>query len=579
MNFYRTFKNLTLAALTMTVMAACEGDVFNIDADPFKGKTYINMTNSPISSYLESEPDFTEYVKALRYSDTYNALNQSTTGVSFTAFAPTNEAMQEFYGRRNVSSLEELPQSYVRSFVLYHTLPDSITSDKFVTKKSVTNLVGDVLSVEIDSVNAGQATINGEGHVVEMGISAYNGKVYVMSKAMTPLVETVLDRIVDAGQSSIMVGAIKETGWDKSLSVIQDTTLIEGVQTITKHYFTVFNVTDATFAKAGINSLADLKSKLKARDERGLAEDSLLREYVSYHIIGNMLKRADLAGAEGQLRIWSASAKNQVFTIQEDTLATDDNLRYTINGAGESAQFVAANSDVLSRNGYVHELNAWLPVWEPEQATVVWDFADYADIKSIVPVEEYQPVEPVTTETRFRVSNAPCFTFEMGESGSKNSSYSDIDYVTTKAYKVSGETLTANNNDRIVFNLGYMGSVEMTTPTIVRGKYRLELSIIYTSTQSFMRQQTDGNGGLVKITFDEDKETGEVPTPDHKVYTTPYTKVPSALPGIYKSTIIDEIEFTETSAHNFKMVILDPAASSNSKFSLQFDCITFIPVQ
>ncbi|MCI6559464.1 MAG: fasciclin domain-containing protein, partial [Prevotella sp.] len=383
MNFYRTFKNLTLAALTMTVMAACEGDVFNIDADPFKGKTYINMTNSPISSYLESEPDFTEYVKALRYSDTYNALNQSTTGVSFTAFAPTNEAMQEFYGRRNVSSLEELPQSYVRSFVLYHTLPDSITSDKFVTKKSVTNLVGDVLSVEIDSVNAGQATINGEGHVVEMGISAYNGKVYVMSKAMTPLVETVLDRIVDAGQSSIMVGAIKETGWDKSLSVIQDTTLIEGVQTITKHYFTVFNVTDATFAKAGINSLADLKSKLKARDERGLAEDSLLREYVSYHIIGNMLKRADLAGAEGQLRIWSASAKNQVFTIQEDTLATDDNLRYTINGAGESAQFVAANSDVLSRNGYVHELNAWLPIWEPEQATVVWDFADYADIKSI----------------------------------------------------------------------------------------------------------------------------------------------------------------------------------------------------
>ena len=281
MNFYRTFKNLTLAALTMTVMAACEGDVFNIDADPFKGKTYINMTNSPISSYLESEPDFTEYVKALRYSDTYNALNQSTTGVSFTAFAPTNEAMQEFYGRRNVSSLEELPQSYVRSFVLYHTLPDSITSDKFVTKKSVTNLVGDVLSVEIDSVNAGQATINGEGHVVEMGISAYNGKVYVMSKAMTPLVETVLDRIVDAGQSSIMVGAIKETGWDKSLSVIQDTTLIEGVQTITKHYVTVFNVTDATFAKAGINSLADLKSKLKARDERGLAEDSLLREYVS----------------------------------------------------------------------------------------------------------------------------------------------------------------------------------------------------------------------------------------------------------------------------------------------------------
>lgn len=579
MKFYRLFKNMTLAALSVVALTACEEDVFNINADPFKGQTYINMENSPISTYLETEPDFSEYVKALKYSDTYNALNQSTSGISFTAFAPNNDAMREFYQRRNVAALEELPASYVRSMVLYHTVKDSITSEKFVTKKSVTNLLGDVLSVEIDSVNAGQATLNGEGQIIEMGISAYNGKVYVMSKAMTPLVETVYDRIVAAGLSSIMVGAMQETGWDEILSVIQDTTVVEGVQTITKHYYTVLNVTDATFAKAGINSLADLKDSLVSRDDRGLAADTLLREYVSYHIIGNMLKRADLAGADGQLRLWSATAKNQVFTVQEDTLATDDNLRYTLNGAGESAQFVAANSDVLSRNGYVHELSSWMPVWEPEQTTVVWDLADYPEIKSIVPQEDYQPAETPTSESRCRVSQASCFTFEMGESGSKNTSYSDIDYVTTKGYKVNGNTLTANNNDRIVFNLGYMGSVKMNTPTIVRGKYRLELDIIYMTNHSFMRQQTDGNGGLVKMTFDEDEETGDVPTPAHKVYVRPYTKVPGAMPGIYKSTIIEEIEFTETSAHNFKMVILDPAASSNNKFSLQFDCITFTPIQ
>ena len=580
MKFNRIIQNMAFAALTVTALTACEGDVFNIDADPFKGQTYINMTNSPISTYLESEPDFSEYVKALRYSDTYNALNQSTSGVSFTAFAPTNDAMQEFYSRRGVGQLEELPASYVRSFVLYHTLSDSITTEKFITKSSVTNLTGDVLSVEIDSVNAGQATLNGEGQVIEMGISAYNGKVYVLSKAMTPLVETVLDRVVEDGRSSIMVGAIQETGWDKQLSVIIDTTTVEGVVMATKHFYTLFNVTDATFAKAGINSLADLKTQLKERDDRGLEVDSLLREYVAYHIIGNMYKRADFAGTDGALRIWGASAKNQVFTVQEDTLATDENARYTLNGAGEKAQFVAAHSDVLAKNGYVHELSAWLPVWEPEQATVVWDFADYAEIKGIVPAEDYQPAEPVSgSEVRYRVANASCFTYEMGESGTKNTSYSDIDYVTTKSYKVNGETLTANHNDRIVFNLGYMGSVQMNTPTLVKGKYRLELSIIYTTTQSFMRQQTDGNGGLVKITFDEDAESGEVPTDAHKAYVSPYTKVSSALPGIYSSTIIEEIEFTETAAHQFKMVVLDPAASSNNKFSLQFDCITFTPIQ
>lgn len=571
-------KNIMMAAVCALALSACEKDVFDINADPFKGKTYINMNNSPISTYLDGEEDFSEYVKALRYSDTYNALNQSTSGISFTSFAPTNEAMSEFYSRRGVSALEELPESYVRSFVLYHTLPDSITTESFITKTSVTNLTGDVISIVIDSVNAGQATLNSEGQVTEMGISAYNGKVYVLSKAMTPLVETVLDRVVEDGKSSIMVEALKETGWDKQISVIQDTLIEEGRKIITKRYYTLFNVTNDVFAKANINSLADLKSELKNKDDRSLSEDSLLREYVSYHIMGNMYKRADLVGANGTTRIWSSLAKNQVFTVNEDTLATSEDARYTLNAAGESAQFVAASSDVLAKNGYVHELNSWLPVWEPEQATVVWDFADYTEIKNLVPASDYQLTEAPTTETRYRVASAPCFVYEMGEAGTKNSSYSDIDYMTTKAYKVNGETLTANNNDRIVFNLGYMGTVQMNTPTLVKGKYRLELSIVYTSTQSFMRQQTDGNGGLVKLAFDADPETGAAPSPDKQVFVSPYTKVPSALPGIYKSIIFEEVEFAETASHTFTMTVLDPAASSNNKFSLQFDCITFTPI-
>ena len=82
---------------------------------------------------------------------------------------------------------------------------------------------------------------------------------------------------------------------------------------------------------------------------------------VHRRILYTMYKRADFAGTDGALRIWGASAKNQVFTVQEDTLATDENARYTLNGAGEKAQFVADHSDVLAKNGYVHELSAWLP--------------------------------------------------------------------------------------------------------------------------------------------------------------------------------------------------------------------------
>ncbi|MBP3511408.1 MAG: DUF5108 domain-containing protein [Prevotella sp.] len=579
MKIFKCFNRIAVCAFAALSLSACDSDVFDINSDPFKGQNYVNILNSPISVYLDGEPDFTEYVKALRYSDTYNALNQSTDGVSFTAFAPNNEAMQEFYGRRGVSSLEELTKDYVRSFVLYHTLPDSLQTETFITKTSVTNLVGEQLSVAIDSTNAGEATLNGEGQIVQMGISAYNGKIYVLSKAMTPLVENVFERIVEAGDSKIMADAIRATGWDKDLSVIADTIVEDGIKKINKRYYTVLNVSDEVFGRSNIGNLDQLKGALAAANaDRGLDVDSLLREYVAYHIISNIYKTSELGGVTTtDTRIWDTAAKNQVLTMRTDTLAAQEADRYILNEDGVSAKFIPEESNVRAKNGYVHRLTSWLPVWEPKQSVIVWDLGDYTEIKNMVAADEYQPAEAPSTETRTRVATAACFTYEMSESGSSNNSYSDIDYVTSKSYKIKNEAtgkmeeVFANNNDKIVFNVGYMGSVQMPTPTIVKGKYKVEISIIYTATQSFMRQQTKGNGGLLRMSFDDTEES--------TVFVAPYTKVPSALPGIYTSTIYDEIEFTETAAHNFKFVVLDPAASSEKGFSLQFDCITFTPIE
>ena len=556
-------------AAAAIILVACDKDVFDINTDPFKDEVYANALSSPIASFLEEQEGYSEYVKVLNYSNMYNALNQSSSGISFTAFVPNDEAMHEFYQRRGVDSLQQLSKEYLRQFVLYHTVKDSILPESFVQKKSVQNLNGDVITIRIDSLNAGQAILNEEGRVVEMGLSAYNGKVYVLSKAMTPLVETIYDRVTQNGRSNIMSEALRHTGWADRLSVVVDTTLNQNREkVITHYYFTLLNVTDETFAKEGIGSFDQLKTKLKSLDKEGLSEDSLLRKYVGYHILTNQYRTEELGALQGSdaTRIWSSSATNQVFTVTYDSLATQESDRYVLNAAGESARFVPAASNVLSKNGYVHELDAWLPVWEPEQATVLWDLADYTEIKNIVDAEYYQPAEPTASEQRFRVATAACFEYEMGESGSKNHNYSDIDYVTCRS-----NMKDANNNDRIVFNLGYMGKVSMRTPTIVRGKYRVELTIIFMTGNNFMRQQTDGNGGLLKLAFD-DKE-------DYTIFAAPYTKVTSALPGVYTSTLYEEIEFPETASHQFSFIVLDPAASTNSNFSLQFDCLKFIPIE
>ena len=551
------------------MLYGCDADVFNINADSFKNSSYTNDSNLPISTYLASKPDFSEYVKLLNYSDMFNALNQSTSGVSFTAFAPTNEAMIDFYQRCGVDSLKQLSKSYAKAFVLYHTVKDSILPDEFVLKSYVRNLSSDKLNITIDTLKTGEAWLNNQGHVAQMGLSAYNGKIYVLSKAMTPLVETIYDRLVKNKNSRIMRQAIDEAGWKKQLSTISDTTINkQREQVIIQKYFTFLNVTDDIFAKNDINSLSDLKKKLKERDKQGLSEDSLLREYVAYHILDNAYDLKAFYRMKGydSIKIWNTSAKNQVFSITYDSLTLDKSDKYIINSTGSKARFLSGNSDLLAKNGYVHEIDSWLPVCEPSQARVVWDLADNADIKNLVSSEYYQPSMPTASEYSCQIASAPCFNYEMGESGTANHSYGDIDYVTCRS-----NLSKANNYDRVVFNLGYMGSVEMKTPTIIKGKYKVELTIVYLTDHNFMRQQADSNGGLLKISFDNmDNMT---------TYAAPYTKVQSASPGVYTSTVFNQIEFSKTASHTFRFVVLDPAASTNSHFSLQIDCITFIPVK
>lgn len=575
MNILKNMTRTAAAATALVAFAACSSDVFDINSDPAEGNSYTQTLTSPISTTLEADSSFTEYVKVLRYAGLFSALNQCTSGVSFTAFAPNNEAMNEFYSRRGIDSLGSVAKDYMRSFVLYHTVKDSILKDAFITKTSVENLTGDKIYITIDANNPGQATLNDEGQVIEMARDAYNGKIYVLSRAMTPLVETVYDRIADAGTSTIFVDAITASGWSTRLSTVTDTVSTissSGVvgKKITHYYYTVLNVSDATFKEAGISDLPSLKATLAASDDRGLSEDSLLKEYVGYHILENSYTTDDLSVMNGSslTRIWGTAAANQVFTVSVDTLVQGlDSV--TFNASGQSAKFVASNSNVQAKNGYVHELSSWLPVWDPDQSEVLWDLADYTDIKNLVPADEYQPKEKPSKESRTRVASAASVSrYTMGDAGTSNSSYSDIDYVTSTVDGV-------NNHDRLVFNLGYMGTDTLTTPTIIKGKYRVELTIVYSTSQSFMRTQSSGNGGLTKFNFDG--------CDDLTVYASPYTEIKSdksVVPaGAYTSTLFSEVDFSETSTHTFSFVVLDPAASTNKGFSLQFDCIRFIPIE
>ena len=606
-NLLNMFSKASVLALPLCLacFASCDEDIWKLKDDS-KG-AYVLTEGLPAASMLEEYEEFTEWVNVLRYSDTYSVLNSMNDGSgsahTFTIFAPTNEALQSYYQEKGVTGIEQLGVDYAAALVktmVYDgdslKLTELFTAD--VDSLQYKSESDEYLYIKVDTTGGFSLTsqsVSDAKHISRNYIECSNGFVYTADGVLSPLVETVYERVASSSGFSIMTAALQATGYDQRLSVVADTTYVLGARRVTNYYYTLLNVSDQTYADNGINSLDDLKSALLAHSSTPeVGADSLLKEYVQYHLFDASYNTASLTQMVGvdTVRIWGTMAPNQIMMISrsiqsisstldsEGAEVFDTTYVYYFNTDDIAGQSLISNSAQLCKNGYVHEVQGWLPVYEPKQTTVVWDLADYSEVRNICLKNEipYQPSSVVTTESKIDLSSLSSYTVVSGNDGSQNTSYSTLCYVTCKSNLSS-----CLNLDRVVFNMGYLGSVTMNTPTLVKGKYKVTISMAYLTDHSILRTCNGTKGGMMRIWIDL-PSTDYTPTSDewetyHKLDCAPYTTITKSLPGVYETVLYDEIEFTETASHSFKFVIMDPAASTSSKFSLQFDAITFTPIE
>lgn len=546
--------------------------------DPYKNTTYQVYDVNPISTYLDSRPnDFSEWIAILKYADLYNAMNLASS--SFTAFCPTNKAVAAFYAKKGVGSIQDLGKSYARDLVKYHLVADSINLDTFIAggKLSSTTVSGDYLTVSFDDASTGgggynSVYLNGQAHVKEFAIQASNGYVYVLDDVMIPIVETVYQKTVQAGNYTIFAKALEQTTWKDSLNIVHDTIrLANGSISERKRNFTLLAVPDDVFAAAGITSVGDLTAKLGAGSDYSNTNNALFK-YVAYHILSGNYSTDNLKTFDGtdKSKTWETLA-DSVFqvSLQEDG-------KYYINykgGAGIRASLSAESSDVAARNGVIHALTGYMPIYVVVEPQIVYfDFCNYPEVGAYVKVygtsgQAYQTENPTTEYRTPLMSLTSTYTYELGPSGpASTSSYNYLDYFTVKTSNWS----SCLYSDQLILNLGYLGHVSMKTPTIIAGKYKVTLAFCYATSMDFMRTLTDGsNGGQMQFTFDGDK----------KQLLAPYATVPANTLDDYKTVLYDELEFTKTSSHVLKIVVMDPAASTHSKFRIQLDYLLFEPIQ
>ena len=194
-----------------------------------------------------------------------------------------------------------------------------------------------------------------------------------------------------------------------------------GGYTVNRIAMTFVGVSNAVFAASGIKTFNDLVDKLNAAEDYTQPSNKLY-EYVAYHALSFDYTLNDLKTMQGSdvTRIWNTLAENQVFTVTLDTLAGV----YTINQQDESIEktsFLEEKSNIKCKNGYLHEISGWLPVWEPKQSTIIWDLADYVEVKNWViasgGAEQYQPAEPVSSEKKIDISKCGAYDYTISESG------------------------------------------------------------------------------------------------------------------------------------------------------------------
>lgn len=539
--------------------------------DPYENSTYQVYDMNPVSAYLETRTDdFSEWIHVLKYADLFNAVNQATE--SFTVFVPDNEAVRAFYQQKGVASIEELGQEYARNLAQFHIIKDSLSLEKLIVggKLEKKTLSEDQLTVTFNE-ESGQGGFNSvylnkEARISELAIRVSNGFVYVLESVLNPLVEPVYARIVENEEYSIFQEAVDLTSWKDSLSIIYDEIqYATGKTSRQKRDYTVLAVTNEAFRKDGINNVNDLIGKLNAGTDYTDSRNELFR-YVAYHLIKGNYSIADLQTftGTGTKKMWPTLSK----AVLEISMEQDGRFYLNYNGDEVKAQFVETHSDVLAKNGILHRIDAYLPLWESNiPVELVFDFCDIPDVASYIKSnassgQQYQTEDPAE-EHRTAIMGLPCFEVEITSPATPTSAFNYVDYFTVK----SGNDWTkAMYKDMLILNLGYMGSISMETPVLIAGKYKVSLQFGYATSLNFTRER---NGGRLQFSFDGGAKREEV---------APTLTVAESKLGMYQCTVFDELEFETTGSHQLKIVVLDPDANTNSKFRVYLDYLHFEPI-
>jgi transforming growth factor-beta-induced protein len=231
-----------------------------------------------------------------------------STGGPFTVFAPTDAAFAKV-PKATLAALAKHP-AQLKSVLLYHVVPGSVTASDVVKLNSAKTLEGSSVLIK---VNKGGVVVN-QAKVTTPDVMASNGVIHVINKVLIPP-KDIVPTAKAAGRFTTLTALLKKSGLVGTLAK--------------KGPFTVFAPTNAAFAKVPKATLAAL-AKNKAE----------LRAVLLYHVV------------KGQVTAAQAMKLRSAKTLEGTSLKIRVKGGKVIVGGA-----TVTKADVLASNGVIHVIN------------------------------------------------------------------------------------------------------------------------------------------------------------------------------------------------------------------------------
>ncbi len=518
-----------------------------------------------ITSYLEANPSqfslFDQILQRTGYDGFLNAYG------AYTVFAPNNDAINLYLKSRGKTSVSDINVDTLKNLVKFHViLNDTISTTYFVDGKlrSPTYLGQYLTSSVISDGGVSSYSINKQAKILQTNIILGNGIMHVIDHVLSPATLT-LAQLIDANPKyKIFSAALKATGFYDTLNVDANTNPNK-----LRNYFTVFAQTDSNYNTMGITTLAGLQAKYATTTNPLHNPTDGFYLYMSYHIVPENSYLTDILSKPSHPTL---SPNQDVITdvLQVQNIQLDYDLINGVQYPGVSVD--RANSNIPSTNGVLHRIlgDLYIKLFPPTR--VDWDLADQPEFRKL------------TAVFRRAGQSSTGLTSPM-QNMSWNNVNGTVQYIcqssTSGTYYWWNDCIALGSWRTTPIQNGVINDMTFTTPTIIKGKYKVW----------FMYQRGVANSGI-QFFFDGAPLQNVIPNLFASNYQTPadsgpvmeskgfkrYTEAPYTLTTNqpYNTNIgflCGVVNVTTTDHHIFKIVAIGTAVASVQNF----DMVQFIP--